>query len=173
MSNQQIVKTVFAFFLYVILQVIFGRNMILGNYAFCFPYLAFLMALPFDLSRVFYMIIAFFTGLVIDIAYNTIGFHAVSCVLMAYSRQFVMSINKPSGGYEADMKPTVSVMGIPWFFSYALLLTFIHHLCFFLVEASNFELIVDTLLKSLASTLFTFTVILILQAFYAESKRRR
>lgn len=173
MANQEIIKTIIAFVLYTLLQIIFGRNMILGNYAFCFPYLAFLLAIPFDMSRGGYMVLAFFTGLVVDIAYNTVGFHAASCVLLAYSRSFFMNIIKPSGGYEADMKPTLSVMGFPWFVSYSFLLVFVHHLSFFLIEASNLALIGASLLKTLASTLFTFVVVLILQAFYAESKRRR
>ncbi|MGB0522115.1 MAG: Rod shape-determining protein MreD [Flammeovirgaceae bacterium] len=173
MTNQGIIKTLFAFLLYALLQIIFGRNMILGNYAFCFPYVAFLLAIPFDISRVLYMLLAFFTGLAIDIAYNTVGFHAASCVVLAYSRAFVMNINKPSGGYEADMKPTLSVMGLPWFISYSFLLIFVHHFIFFLIEASNFSLIGNSILKTLASTLFTFTVVLILQAFYVEAKRRR
>lgn len=173
MTNQLIIKSLFAFLLYVLLQIVFGRNMILGNYAFCFPYVAFLLTIPFDVSRVFYMLIAFLTGLVIDIAYNTVGFHAASCVLMAYSREFIMNINKPSGGYEADMKPTVSVMGLPWFIFYSLSLILIHHLSFFLIEASNLVLMGNSILKTLASTLFTFVIVVILQAFYVESKRRR
>jgi len=173
MTNQGIVKTLFAFVLYMLLQIIFGRNMILGSYAFCFPYVAFLLVLPFDISRVFYMLIAFFTGMVIDIAYNTIGFHASACVLMAYSRNLVMNLNKPSSGYEADMKPTISVMGLQWFLSYSLLLIVIHHFLFFLIEASNFALIGRSILKTIGSTIFTFVITLILQAFYVETKRRR
>lgn len=172
MPNQDILKTIFAFLLYMLLQIIFGRHMILGNYAFCFPYIAFLLALPFDISRVFYLIIAFLTGLVVDIAYNTIGFHAAACVLMAFSREVVRNINKPSSSEETDLKPTLSVMGTPWFVTYSLLMILIHHFAFFLIEASNFDLLSNSILKTLASTTFTFIAVLILQAFYATSKRK-
>jgi len=173
MSNQDIFKTIFAFFLYMLLQIIFGRHMILGNYAFCFPYIAFLLVLPFDLSRVFYLIIAFLTGLAVDIAYNTIGFHTAACVLMAYSRNVIMNINKPSNSDDPDLRPTLSVMGVQWFLTYSLLMIIVHHFAFFLIEASNFDLLSNSILKTLASTAFTFIVVLILQAFYTTSKRKR
>lgn len=173
MGNAGIVKQVVAFILYVLLQIMFGKNMTLGKYAFCFPYLAFLLAIPFDMSRILYMFIAFLMGFTIDIAYDTIGFHAAACTFVAFSRQYILSFIAPSGGYESDMKPTFQIMGAQWFVVYSLALIFIHHTIFFLIETSNFAMFQITIFKILASTLFTFVLVLILQTFYTRAKRRR
>ncbi|MFT5619252.1 MAG: hypothetical protein ACI85I_002495 [Arenicella sp.] len=173
MGNAGIAKQLIAFVLYVLLQIMFGKNMTLGKYAFCFPYLAFLLAIPFDISRIGYMAIAFLMGFSIDIAYDTIGFHASACVFVAFSRQYILNFIAPSGGYESDMKPTFQIMGAQWFIVYSVALIFIHHTIFFLIETSNFAMFQIIIFKILASTFFTFVLVLILQAFYIRAKRRR
>ena len=173
MGNQIIVRQVLAFILYVFLQIAFGKNIVLGNYAFCFPYVAFLLAIPFDLGRILYMLVAFFMGLCIDIAYNTIGFHIAACVLLAFSREYIMQLIAPTGGYEIDNKPTMQNMGTQWFLMYSLMLIFLHHTLFFLIETSNFVYWTDTLLKIISSTFFTLVIVMILQTFYTTAKRRR
>jgi hypothetical protein len=119
------------------------------------------------------MAIAFAMGFTIDIAYDTIGFHASVCTLVAFSRQYILNFIAPSGGYESDMKPTLQIMGAQWFIVYSLALIFIHHTAFFLIETSNFAMFQITIFKILASTFFTFILVLILQTFYTRAKRRR
>jgi len=173
MGNQILAKQILAFIFYIFLQVAFGKNIVLWKYGFCFPFLAFLLNIPFGMSRVLYLLIAFATGLCIDIAYNTIGFHAAACVLMAFSREYAMKFISPGGGYEIDMRPTVENMGLQWFISYAFMLIFIHHTAFFLIETSNFTYWSDVVWKILCSTLFTLVLVLILQSLYFSSKKRR
>lgn len=173
MGNAGIARQIIAFILYILLQITIGKNMTLGKYAFCFPYLAFLLAVPFSTSRILYMAIAFLMGFIIDIAYDTVGFHTSVCVLLAFSRKFIMSLIAPGGGYEIDMKPTLQVMGTQWFLVYSTALIFIHHTAFFLIETSNFAMFQVTIFKIIASTIFTLVLVLILQVFYTKGRKRR
>lgn len=172
MNSQNILKPIISFFLFVFAQAIFGQQMVWGSYAFCFFYVAYLLDLPFELGRVPLLIIGFGLGLAVDIAYNTIGIHAASCVLMAYLRDPIKGWIRPGGGYEPGMEPSIQSMGFQWVFSYASLLVLAHHLLFFLLEASNWELWPSTLLKVLASSIFTLVIILILKSFKIKRKRR-
>jgi hypothetical protein len=56
-------------------------------------------------------------------------------------------------------------MGATWFISYIGILTVIHHFVLFLLEASDFGLIIPVLIKTLASTIFTTAIVIVVQFF--------
>ena len=172
MGNQNFIKPVAAFIFFILGQAVFGQQMVLGSYAFCFFYVGYLLGLPFELGRVPLLFIGFALGISVDIVYNTIGIHAASCVLMAYAREPVKGWFRPGGGYEPGMEPTIQSMGFQWVFSYSASLIAIHHILFFLLEASDWTLISSTLLKILASTAFTLAVILIIKSLNIKRRRR-
>jgi hypothetical protein len=71
----------------------------------------------------------------------------------------------PRGGYEGSTSISVKAMGLDWFLPYAVTLIFIHHAALFLIEASNLSLFWHAAIKAVCSTLFTGTLLLILQYF--------
>ncbi len=169
MGSQNFIKPAFTFILYIVAQALFGQNIVIGGYAFCFFYVAFLLSLPFEIGRVPLLFIAFALGLAVDTLYNTIGVHTSSCVLMAYLQEPIKQWIQPSGGYEPGMEPTIQSMGFQWVFSYSIALIFIHHLLFFSLEASTLSLWQPTLIKILASTAFTLTVTLIIKGLSSRN----
>jgi rod shape-determining protein MreD len=176
MGAGNIVFQVGSFFFYVLFQVVFLKNLSLFNYAFCFAYVMFLLSLPLEVDRILQMGIAFATGFTIDVFYDTLGIHAAACVLIVYVRKYVLDFFKPIGGYEQGAPLTVSALGLPWFVRYAASMVFIHHLALFMVSASNLEMLGFTVLKAMASTLFTTMAIVLMQYFpklYALSRKRR
>jgi hypothetical protein len=160
-----------SFFLYVIVQILLLKNVVLFNITFCFLYVAFILLLPVEMNNLVLMLVAFFLGFTIDIFYDSLGMHALALVMVAYLRNYWLATITPQGGYDSGSPPSLSANGLQWFLVYSLPLVFVHHAILFFVEASGFALFWYTMLKTMASLLFTTTVMLLLQ--YLTFDRRR
>ncbi len=163
MSYQILIFHAINSILYIILQILFLHNVMLFNVGFCYIYIAVLLLLPFEISTITLMLLGFALGLVIDLSYNMLGVHMFSCVLMAFIRNYWIARLEPMGGYEASARPSLNIMGLSWFWKYALLLILVHHIPLFLLEAFNSNLYLVALLKAGISTGITFAFILIVQ----------
>jgi hypothetical protein len=161
----------FLFFVYVLIQVLVLRNLVLFDSAFCFLYIVFILLLPIELNTLALMAIGFVLGFTIDIFYDSMGLHAMATVLVAYLRNYWMATITPQGGYDSGSSATISSNGLQWFLVYALPLVFIHHLVLFFVEAAGFTLFWYTMLKIVGSLLFTMTVITLLQYLSPQGRR--
>ncbi|MTI33625.1 Rod shape-determining protein MreD [Xanthovirga aplysinae] len=160
------------FAVYIATQVLLVRNLVLFDRGFCFIYIGFLLLIPFEISTTVLMLIGFGTGLIVDIFYDTLGMHTAACVLLMFLRQSWINLLTPRGGYENVYYPSLKMMGVEWFATYALPLIFVHHLLLFYLEAAGFEFFFFTLTKVLASVAFTFLTILIVQfLFYPAPKK--
>lgn len=173
MSTKDTILYFFYFFLYVALQVLLVKNMVLFNVAFCFIYVTFLLLLPFETSAVLLLFLGFGTGLIVDVFYDTLGIHTAACVFIAFLRPIVIRLITPRGGYDQNVQLSLQSMGGDWFLPYILILVFIHHAVLFLIEASSTELLFFTLLKIASSTVFTCVLIYIFQYLLHSPKKSR
>jgi rod shape-determining protein MreD len=165
MTSRNIVPQIITFIFYLLLQIFFVRQLVFFNYAFCFVYVATIILLPFDTSRVRLIFWGFVAGMLVDVFYNTIGANAAAMTLIAYLRPFVLALLVPQRGYDERQILSFKSMGATWFISYVAILIIIHHFVLFSLEASNFGLLVPILIKVIASTIFTTLVIIIIQFF--------
>ena len=101
----------------------------------------------------------------VDIFYNTIGANAAAMTLIAFIRPSVISLLTPQRGYDERQTLSLNSMGLTWFISYAATLTIIHHFVLFLLEASDWGLFFPVMVKVICSTIFTTTVVVIIQFF--------
>lgn len=171
MNSKNLIIQVLYFILYIFLQIMFMKNVVLFDKAFCFIYIGFLLLLPFETGTVLLLIIGFFVGLCVDVFYDSLGIHIAASVLMVYIRPYWINLITPRGGYEVGMEPTLKLMKFEWFATYALPLIFIHHFALFYIETGGFSLFFFTFVKVVASVLFTFTAIVLLQYLFYSSRR--
>jgi hypothetical protein len=168
-----VLKNIGRFTLLVLLQVLIVKNINLGRYFIFFPYVLFILLLPFNTPKPLTLILAFILGLTIDMFYDTQGMHAAACLTMAFVRSFVLELFAPREGYDEQLKPTITYMGVGWFSSYAIILILIHHFVLFYIEAFTFHELFRTLLRVLGSTVATFGFIYLMQfLFYRPSNNR-
>jgi rod shape-determining protein MreD len=168
----EVVRNSIRFVLLVLLQVLIVQNIHLGAYVILFPYILFILLLPFETPKLLVMLIAFFTGLVIDMFYDTAGIHAAVCTLIGYSRHYVLKVLAPREGYDAGQSPTIQSMGAVWFITYSATIIFIHHLFFFYLEIFRFSEFFTTLLRVFLSTIGTFVFVYVIQfLFYRTTKK--
>lgn len=165
MTIREILNVVFLFILYLTLQILLVRNLVLFDYGFCFIYVACILLLPNETSLTALLLIGFVVGITVDTFYNTLGIHAAATVLMAYLRPFIVRVQMDQRLQEARIVFSLQELGVSEFFRYTIVLVFIHHAALFLIEAGSFSLIIPTLIRIVASTLFTTVTIVLIQFF--------
>jgi hypothetical protein len=170
MSRSTIIQAI-SFFFYLFFQVMILKNAVLFHTAFCFLYIAYLLLLPVETNSLFLMLVAFIMGFFIDMFYDSLGLHALSCVLIMYLRNFWLARLTPQGGYDNGAIPGIAASGLQWFLTYAIPLVFVHHAVLFFTEVGGFQYFGFTLWKVLCSTVYTTIVILIVQYLFPGARR--
>lgn len=164
--NRAGIFNVVYFFLYVIAQVLLFKRLVLFNTSFCFLYVAFILLLPVETNNLLLMVLAFLLGFTIDVFYDSLGIHALALVTVAYLRNYWLSSITPQGGYDANSSPAIT-NGVQWFLVYSVPMVFVHLALLFFIEAGGFGMFWFTMLKIMASLVFTVSVMLMLQFFSA------
>lgn len=157
----------------ILLQVLIIQNIRLGAYIILFPYILFILLLPFETPKLLVLLLAFITGLTVDIFYDTAGIHAAACTLIGFSRYYVLRLLSPREGYDPGLSPTIQSMGPVWFITYASIIIVIHHLCFFYLEIFRFSEFFKTLLRVLLSSIGTFCLVYVIQFLFNNSNKTK
>ncbi len=150
-----------AFIVLILLQLIIFSNIEFSGYVNPYVYVMFILILPFSIPSWFLLILAFFTGLVVDLFSGTLGVHAFATVMAGFVRPWILTLNITSEVNDPDMSPSLYRQGFRWFLFYTVTVVFVHHLSLFLVEVFTFSNFFHTLMRVLLSTVVTsFFIIL-------------
>ena len=165
MTPNEIIRSVLSFLVLIIFKVLILRQVVLFDTAFCFLYIAAILFLPYEIDSVWLLIICFATGLLIDSFYNTFGVHAAATVLVGYVRPFVLRAQFAQKNVDSRLELTLSQLGFVPFLAYTGSLVLLHHAALFFIETNNIGLFLPTVLKTVASALFTLVAIFLMQLF--------
>jgi len=171
MTQRSIVTYIVSFLLYIVLQAALLNKMVIGNLAFCFFYVGFLIYLPISTSRILLLVLGFLVGLVIDLFGDTMGIHMIACTLTMFVRPFWRQV---SIGDIGEIAGFISLKGLSIYrlMIYSLPLIGLHHLVIFLVDSIGTELRFEIVFKIMLSTIFTFFVLVIIQLFATKTNKR-
>jgi hypothetical protein len=159
-------KNFLRFLFFILLQVTIIRHLDLGIFFNPFLFVGAILMLPFNANKSLVLILAFVTGLTIDMFYNTMGMNAAACTFMAFCRPWALKTFAPAGDYNADATATIGSMGPRWMVSYAGTLIFIHHTILFYLEMLSFHNFFTTLVKVVLSGITTLVLLLITQSLF-------
>ena len=161
MTSRTVLLNFIRFFFLIALQVLSLNHINQGCYINPFLYIYFILLLPFATPKWMLLVASFCIGLGIDIFTNTLGLNAAACVIMAFSRQFV--ITWISSGPESLIGDTPSLrgQGMRWFLYYSITLVLIHHFSLFYLEIFRFSEFFATFTRVLLSSTFTILLIMI------------
>lgn len=167
--NSTLLVNIFRFILLLIVQIIIFNNMTFWGYISPFPYLLFIILYPVNGNKSGLVVASFFLGLIMDMFSNSGGIHATSCLVLAYFRP---AIFKFAFGLSYEYQ-TVKLNDVltPERFSFILLSVVMHHFTLFLLEAFQFSLIFDVLIRTLSSTVFTIIICIIIIYLIKPNKR--
>ena len=160
---------IFRFILFLLLQLLLFNSINLFGYLNPYPYILFIVLFPVNGNKPTLLVTSFFIGLLLDMFTNSGGVHATASLVLAYIRP---SIFKFSFGLSYEYQ-TVKIADkiSPERITLLLLAIFIHHFVLFFFEYFRFDLILTVLTRTLFSTLFTFTICLLIIYIIKPSKR--
>jgi len=161
--------------IFILVQV-YVLNKIPHLHRFITPYLyyLFILWLPFSISRLWLIFIAFITGLILDYFMVTPGLHAAACVLIAYIRPFVINILTPKdiAGFNYR-EPSAIAMGWTPFAVYVFILTLLHHGYMLFLEWLDFGNILDFFIRIIANTAISMLLIFTVELLFPRKLKFR
>ncbi len=166
--GNSVIKNILRFIILILVQVTILDNINFGGYVNPYLYVYFILLLPFEAPGWLLLILAYMMGISIDAFENTMGINAAATVLMAFFRPIVLRSISSGKDYEKGAKPSISDFGFRWFFTYSLILIFIHNLTLFYLEVFRFTHFFATLQRALLSTIFTLILVIIVQYIFEK-----
>ncbi|MFD2203925.1 rod shape-determining protein MreD [Shivajiella indica] len=171
MTSNRVLLLVGGFILYLIVQVVLLKNMVVFGTSFCFLYVFFILLLPIEMKTIPVMLISFAMGMGVDLFYDTIGIHTASLVATAFIRNTWLNILTPTGGYDENLNPSLLNMGMGWYVTYSLPLILLHHTLFFFIESLGTNLFLPVVQKIIGSAIFAFLMSIIVQLLFYRRRR--
>jgi rod shape-determining protein MreD len=171
MGRAILINTV-RFVLLIATQVFLLKNIGYYNLSVPYLYILFILLLPFNIPNGLLFLLAFISGLTVDVFSDTLGLHALACSVMAFVRIVFISVTVQRDGFDNEPEPRLGIMGFRWFVFYAIILAFFHHLILFTFEAFRFSELGHILIRILLSTLFSTILILVTEFVFYRKKVR-
>ncbi|OAV68274.1 rod shape-determining protein MreD [Bacteroidales bacterium Barb4] len=149
-----IIRSLFYFFVFVLVQVLFLNQIHFLRMAMPFLYVYFLLKLPVGTLRIYTLLLSFLTGLTVDFFCNTPGMHAAACMCAGFVREPVISffIGKD---LSADTSPSYSTFKYGGFMRYTLAVVLVHHFVLLMIESMTLFDFWFLLLRILLSVVLT------------------
>ena len=158
--NSTVITNIFRFVILLALQVIIFNRIDLFGFLNPYPYILFILLYPVNANKAGLLLSSFALGIILDMFLNSGGSHAVACVTLAYLRPVLF---KFSFGVSYEYQ-TVKINDrlSPERFSFILIAVVTHHLILYLLEIFRFNLILDILIRTVLTTLFTLALCIII-----------
>ena len=157
--NSLVWRNIGRFVLLMLLQLLVLNYVYLGGYIIPMLYVLFLLMLPTSMGRIPMLLVAFGTGLLIDIMSGVLGFHTLACTTVAMIRILFADRILTRGENTVIEVPSIHSVSPQYYVSYLLLMYGIFYLLFFMTELFSFKgfggVLLATLLSTLVSTLLS------------------
>jgi hypothetical protein len=134
-----------------------------------FPYILFIILYPVNGNKTGLLVASFFLGLIMDMFWNSGGVHAAACLILAYFRPAIFKFSFGLSYEYQTVKLNDSLT--PERFSFILIAVVIHHFTLFILEIFKLSSILDILVRTVLSTLFTIITSIIIIYLIKPSKR--
>ncbi|MGN0219545.1 MAG: rod shape-determining protein MreD [Muribaculaceae bacterium] len=168
--SKTILNFILLFLLLIPAQAVIFNNLILFNVAIPLVFIYLIIRLPMTVSVNAALTIGFITGLSVDIFSDTLGVNAMGCTLLAFVRRPVFHLYVSLDDQLGGQSPSISTMGSAAYMKYLITMTTFYCLTVFMIEAFQFFNLKMLVLRTVASSIFTFIAI---YAIDSLSIRRR
>ncbi|MBE7693747.1 rod shape-determining protein MreD, partial [Tenacibaculum finnmarkense] len=154
--NNALILNIVRFISLLAAQIVIFNNIDLFGYINPYPYILFILLYPVNSNRAGLLITSFLLGLTVDMFANSGGIHAASCLILAYVRP---TFFKFSFGLSYEYQ-TIKINDrlSPERFTFILVSILTHHLILFVLEYFKFTFILDALLRTIVTTVFTLII---------------
>ncbi|MCQ2344326.1 MAG: rod shape-determining protein MreD [Paludibacteraceae bacterium] len=145
----------------VFLQVIFFNHVNLAYVVNPFIYIYFVLVFPTKQKHVVSVVLAFLLGFFVDAFSFTWGIHTIATTALGYFQPIIFRMMAKPEQLDKPY-PSLSFMHGD-FVKYVAIMVFFHHFLLFLIEASDFSLILWVLAKTIVSSLLTFLFVYVIE----------
>ncbi len=172
--TRELLGNVLRFVLLFLVQGLLLANIdLMDGKAQVFLYILFIIMLPFRMSTIAVMGLAFLIGMAVDMFYDSSGLHASAAVFTALVRSYFIRIYTPRDDYDVNDRPSISRMGFQWFLKFSASLIFAHCLWLFLLEAFTFSSFFETFFKVIMTSAITLFLCIIVVYLFAQKRVER
>ena len=167
--NSALLMNIARFILLLLAQVLIFNRMDLFGFVNPYPYILFIILYPVNGNKTGLLVASFFLGLIMDMFWNSGGVHAAACLILAYFRPAIFKFSFGLSYEYQTVKLNDSLT--PERFSFILIAVVIHHFTLFILEIFKLSSILDILVRTVLSTLFTIITSIIIIYLIKPSKR--
>lgn len=167
--NKSVFSFAILFVVLVLVQALILNHIVLFNCAICFIFIYFLIRLPNSVKTNALMSLAFLLGLSVDMLSDTPGLNALACTVLAVMKRPVFFAYEQHDDQKRNISPSIATMGILNYVKFLITMSAIYCLITFFVEFMYFADIIDILIRTGASSVFTFLVILAIDSMIPKN----
>jgi len=168
--NSTLLLNIARFLLLLAAQILIFNEMDFYGYLNPYPYILFILLYPVNGNKSGLLLASFLLGIVMDMFCDSGGVHATACVVLAYVRP---TFFKFSFGVSYEYQ-TVRINDklTPERFSFLLISVLTHHILLFSLEIFKISFILNILLRTLLSSVFTLILCIIIIYIFKPSTKR-
>ena len=155
-------KSILALLALLFLQIFILNNFLFDGYLNPYVYIAFILFLPPRSSDFYVLSLAFLVGATVDIFEGAYGVHTAASVFIAFTKPLLFRLFKTG---KTEQSESTEIMQLGFLRSLGFLLTglFLHHFILFSIENFAWDNLIPLLLRTIYSSLFSFTFVLLYQ----------
>ncbi|MBR1792717.1 MAG: rod shape-determining protein MreD [Bacteroidales bacterium] len=170
MINHLIPQNIFRFLLLLVLQLAVLNNIGLGSVIVPNILILFVLMLPTNLGRTPMLLLAFVSGLILDICSNILGIQAFSFTMVAMAR--ILFADRILLGNEpvTISRPSFRTVSFQHFSIYSLILLLIYYICYILLESFSFHNVGLMILTIILNVVVSWVLIILYQLLFVHEE---
>lgn len=168
--NNLVWRNIGRFVLLMAIQLLVLNYVYLGGYVMPVIYVLFILMLPTGMKRIPLLLIAFSTGLIVDVMNNMLGFHALACTVLAMMRIWFADRVLTRGEDSVVEHPSIFSVTPQYFISYLLLMLSVFYLILFVTEMWGFRSFGGMLLAVVCSTVVSALIMVLYQLVFLKKE---
>ena len=153
--NNLVWRNIGRFVLLMLLQLLVLNNVYMGGYVMPMLYVLFVLMLPTSTGRVPLLLMAFGSGLLVDVMSGVLGFNTLACTVVAMLRILFADRILTRGENVVIETPSIYSVTPQYFITYLLVSTAVFYLVLYTVELFSFRGLGGVFLATVCSTLVT------------------
>lgn len=171
--NNIVIQNIIRFVGLMLLQVLVLNNIYLGQFINPYLYVLFVLMLPTNLMPVWTLLIAFASGLCVDMFSNVLGLHTAACTLVAFCRIVFADKILTRGDDIIIDTPSIYSVAPQQFAFYIFLLLLIYNIAYYMLEAFTFNGWWRLFISALLSTGVVWCLAMLCQLLFMHRKNAK
>ena len=171
--SRNIFSNILLFICLIFIQVLACNHIMLFNVALAFVFIYVIIRLPIDMNPIGVLTWGFLAGLAVDIFADTPGVNALACTIMAMFRKPILFLYVPQDDRTKNIIPSLQSLGFAVYGKYLYSISLMYCLLVFSIEYFNFASVKEIIILSLASSLFTFLILLGTDSLMVTQREKR